>query len=339
MATDPANSGDIAFVTGASGFVGSAVARALIAAGFRVRALLRPTSPRSHLAGLGLEIVEGDLRDRAAVRRGAEGARFVFHVAAAYRLSLGRSAEIFSSNVEGARTIMEAAGRAGVERIVYTSSVATLALNTDGSPATEGALAKTSDTIGAYKKSKLAAEKLVLSMANEGLPVVIVNPTAPLGPFDVRPTPTGRIVIEAACGRMPGYVNTGLNLVHVDDVAAGHLMAMRLGRIGERYILGGQDVMLWELLTAIAEKMGRRPPQWRIPLALAYPFAAAAELAGQITGREPFATINGLRMAKHKMFFSSTKAEREFGYRARPWRDALNDAIAWFRAEGKLNCP
>lgn len=323
-------------VTGTSGFVGSAVARKLVETGFSVRALVRPGSPKRHLAGLDLEFIEGDLRDVASVQRAMQDVRFVFHVAAVYRLSMRNSQEIFASNVEGTRIVMEAARRAAVERIVYTSSVATLALRHDGSPADESALTEERKAAGAYKRSKLAAERLVLAMIAEGLPAVIVNPSTPIGPFDVRPTPTGRIIVEAASGRMPGFVDTGLNFVHVDDVAEGHLAALRQGRIGERYILGGQNVMFRELLAEIAKLVGRSPPRWRIPRRLVFPIAAAAELMAQATGREPFATINGLRLAKHRMFFTSEKAEKELGYRARPYVEGLEDAIRWFRDNGQL---
>jgi dihydroflavonol-4-reductase len=323
-------------VTGASGFVGSAVARKLVEAGFSVRALVRPKSPKLHLADLRLDFVEGDLRDAAAVQRAMHDIRFVFHVAAVYRLSMRNSREIFESNVEGTRSVMEAAQRASVERIVYTSSVATLALRQDGTSADESLLIEERNAAGAYKQSKLAAERLVHAMIAEGLPAVIVNPSTPIGPFDVRPTPTGRIIVEAASGRIPGFVDTGLNLVHVDDVAAGHIAALRKGKIGERYILGGQNAMLREMLTHIATLTGRSPPRWRIPRPLVFPIAACAEAFAQATGREPFVTINGLRLAKYRMFFTSEKAEKELGYRARPYVDGLHDAIRWFRDNGRL---
>ena len=329
--------GDLAFLTGASGFVGSAVARKLIQEGFRVRALVRGASPRGHLADLGLEFVEGDLRDPVSVERAAKGARFVFHVAASYRLSLRNPRELFESNVEGTRHVMRAAARVGAEKMVYTSSVAALALSHGGASSDESRLAEERDTVSAYKRSKLAAEKLVhATIASEGLPIVVVNPTTPIGPFDVKPTPTGRIIVESASGRMPGYIETGLNLVHVDDVAEGHLLALRRGRIGERYILGGENVMLREMLLAVAEARGARPPRWRVPRRLIFPVALGAELAAALSGKEPFLSVNGLRMARHLMFFSSAKAEHELGYRARPWRNALADAIDWFDRNGYL---
>jgi dihydroflavonol-4-reductase len=328
---------DAILVSGASGFVGSAVARLLAREGFAVRALMRPGGARAHLEGFPIEFAPGDLRDPASIARAASGVRYVFHVAASYRLSLRDPGELFASNVEGTRNMMEAALGAGVERVVYTSSVAALALCHDGRPADESALAEEADTISAYKRSKLAAEKLVHRMIVErGLPAVIVNPSTPVGPSDVKPTPTGRIIVEAAKGKMPGYVETGLNLVHVEDVAAGHLAALRLGRIGERYILGGDDLMLRDLLIDIARRVGRPPPRLRIPRACVYPVALVAELGGFLTRREPFVTWNGVRMASHLMFFTSDKARKELGYTPRPWREAIADALGWFRTHGYL---
>jgi dihydroflavonol-4-reductase len=328
---------DSALVTGASGFVGSAVAKQLAETGFRVRGLVRPTSPRAHLAGLGIEFVEGDINDAGSLARAVAGMRFVFHVAADYRLWARFASEITRTNVEGTRKVMVAAHRARVERVVYTSSVATLAVNQHGAPSDEACPLNEQDAISTYKRSKVAAERLVEAMVVEcNLPAVIVNPSAPIGPRDVRPTPTGRIIIEAASGRMPGFVDTGLNLVHVDDVAAGHLAALRRGRIGERYILGGQDVMLADMLAEIARLLGRSPPRWRIPRTVLFPLAIAAESLAHLTGREPFATVAGLRMAKHKMFFASTKAEHELGYRARPYVEGLLEAIDWFKRNGYL---
>jgi dihydroflavonol-4-reductase len=329
------------FVTGASGFVGSAVARALLGAGFAVRALVRPSSPRANLDGLGIEIAEGDMRDVATVGRAVKGTRYVFHVAADYRLWARNPDDILRNNIEGTRVVIEAAKAAGAERIVYTSSVATLKPARLGCHADEMAdetmpLAET-EVIGTYKRSKVVAERLVESMiASEGVPVVIVNPTAPIGPRDVRPTPTGRIIIEAASGRMPAFVDTGLNLVHVDDVAAGHVSALRHGRIGERYILGGENMTLAEMLGRIARLAGRRPPRLRLPRHLIFPLAYAAEAAAHFTGREPFVTLDGLRMAKSRMFFTSEKAKRELDYKARPADVAVGDAIQWFHEAGYI---
>jgi dihydroflavonol-4-reductase len=324
-------------ITGATGLVGSAVARKLVAEGFLVRALVRPGSPRFHLQDLNLEFVDGDMRDPHSVRRAMADIRYVFHVAADYRLWARDPSEIFAANVEGTRVIMQEARRAGVERVVYTSSVATLALRDDGSPADETIPLATAEGIGAYKRSKIAAERLVEDMvARDGLPAVIVNPSTPIGPRDVKPTPTGRIIVEAARGRMPGFLDTGLNLVHVDDVAEGHLAALRRGKIGERYILGGENVRLADMLAEIARQVGRRAPRLRFPPAVVLPVAYAAEMRARLTGREPFTTVDGIRMAAHHMFFTAAKAERDLGVRARSYREALADAIGWFRAAGYL---
>jgi dihydroflavonol-4-reductase len=323
---------DLVFVTGASGFVGSAVARALLASGYQVRALVRKTSPRVNLDLAGLQIVEGDMRDERAVAQAAAGARYVFHVAADYRLWAPDPAEIVRNNVDGTRAVLRAAQAAGAERIVYTSSVATLRLNPDGEPADESVMLSEDDAIGAYKRSKVAAESLALQMvADVGVPVVIVNPSTPIGPRDVRPTPTGRIIVEAASGRIPAFVDTGLNLVHVDDVAHGHLLALRLGTIGQRYILGGENVSLARMLEMIAGLTGRAAPRVRLPRRAVYPIAFASEVIARFTGREPFATLDGLRMARYRMFFTSAKAQSELGYSARPAIEALKDAIDWFR--------
>jgi dihydroflavonol-4-reductase len=232
---------------------------------------------------------------------------------------------------------MTAALQAGVERVVHTSSVATLALPAGGHVADESMPLRETEATGAYKRSKVAAERLVEALvAGDALPAVIVNPSTPIGPRDIRPTPTGRIVVEAARGRMPAFVDTGLNLVHVDDVAAGHVAALARGRIGERYILGGQNVLLADMLRDIAGLVGRRPPRVRVPRGLVYPIAIAEEAIAAITGRTPFATRDGLRMARQRMFFSSARAERELGYRARPYLEALRAAVDWFEAAGYL---
>jgi dihydroflavonol-4-reductase len=328
---------DKVLITGASGFVGSAVARKLIEAGFSVRALVRPTSPRAHLEGLGLDFCEGDLRDRNSIDRAVAGMRFVFHVAADYRLWARDPSEIFASNVEGTRILMEAAMRAGVERVVYTSSVATIALRPDGTAADESIPLREDQGIGAYKRSKIAAERLVEAMvAERGLAAVIVNPSTPIGPCDVRPTPTGRIIVEAARGRIPAFVDTGLNFVHVDDVADGHLAALHRGRIGERYILGGQNVVFSQLLADIAGLVGRRAPRIRLPWRALLPVAYVAEAVANVTGREPLTTLDGVRLAKYRMFFASGKAERELGYSSRPYLEGIDDAVRWFRDAGYL---
>jgi dihydroflavonol-4-reductase len=322
-------------VTGASGFLGSAIAGALRARGHGVRVLARPSSPRTNLNAADV-VCEGDLRDRASLAAALKGARYLFHAAADYRLWARNPEEIRRSNVEGTRLIMEEALNAGVERIVYTSSVATLKL-ADGAASTEDNPLAEGEGIGAYKRSKVAAERLVEAMIQrDGLPAVIVNPSTPIGPRDVRPTPTGRIIVEAASGRMPAFVDTGLNLAHVDDVAAGHIAALERGRIGERYILGGDNVLLADMLADIARLVGRRPPTVKLPRTMLYPIAYGAELLATLRGVEPFITMDGLRMARHHMFFDDSKARRELGYVSRPYVEGLADAIAWFRAHGHL---
>jgi dihydroflavonol-4-reductase len=324
-------------VTGASGFVGAAVAKSLVAAGHPVRVLVRPTSPRTNIADPRLDVAVGDLRDAGSIERAMKDVRVLFHVAADYRLWARHPEEIVHTNVEGTRALMAAALRAGVERVVYTSSVATLKARPSGEPSDETFPLDAAHAVGAYKYSKVAAERVVEAMvAEQKLPAVIVNPSTPIGPGDVRPTPTGRIIIEAAAGRMPAYVDTGLNFVHVDDVAAGHIAAWQKGRIGERYILGGQNVLLGDMLRDIAQRVGRKPPRVRLPRRLIFPIAYAAEAIAHFTGREPFVTTVGLKLAKDRMFFSSAKAERELDYRPRPYGEAVAEAIAWFRQNGYL---
>ena len=324
-------------MTGAGGFVGSAVTRHLIAAGAIVRLIVRSTSPSGNLQGIDAEILAGDLRDPAAVAHAMDGIDALFHVAADYRIWAPRPEEIVENNLSMTRTLMEAALKAGVTRIVYTSSVATLRVYTDGRSGDENAPLSVDDAIGAYKRSKVVAERLVESMvARDGLPAIIVNPSTPIGPRDIRPTPTGRIVLEAASGKLPAFVDTGLNLVHVDDVAAGHLAAYEKGRIGERYVLGGDNVDLKRMLADIAGIVGRKAPRIRLPRRAVFPVAYIAEAAARLTGREPMATLDGLRMAKYHMYFSSDKAKRELGYETRPYLEALKDAIGWFQAERML---
>jgi len=330
-------SGDRILVTGASGFVGSAVARALAARGVRPRVMVRATSPRGNLEGLDAEVVEGDLTDAASVLRAAAGVRFIFHVAADYRLWTREPEAMIKTNVEGVRAVMEAALAQGVERVVHTSSVATLRLKDAAGPVDETAPMRPDEAIGAYKRSKVMAERLVEAMvAEQGLPAVIVNPSTPIGPRDIRPTPTGRIIVEAATGKVPAFIQTGLNLAHVDDIALGHIQALERGRIGERYVLGGQDVSLQGLLAVIAGLVGRKAPTLELPRGPLYPLAVGAEMVATITGKEPFITVDALNMARYRMFFSSAKAEAELGYRARPFEEAVADAVAWFRQAGYI---
>ncbi len=330
-------SGKPVLVTGATGFVGAAVARALMARGRRVRALCRRTSDRRNLAGLDLEIAEGSLEDAASLAGAVSGCVALYHVAADYRLWVPDPQAMYHANVDGTRALMTAALAAGVERVVYTSSVAVLGLKADGTPSDETTGSTLDDMIGPYKRSKFLAEEEVRRLVQtRNLPVVIVNPSTPIGPRDIKPTPTGRMIVEAACGRMPAFVDTGLNLVHVDDVALGHLLAEERGRVGERYILGGENLPLAEILRRIAGIVGRAPPKLRLPLPVVWPVACVAEAWGRVTGREPMVTFDSLRMARKKMYFSAAKAERELGFRARPVDEALADAIAWFRTAGMV---
>jgi dihydroflavonol-4-reductase len=327
---------DLNLVTGATGFVGSAVARALLARGRRVRVLARPNSDRRNLAGLAVEIAEGAMEDPCSLARAVAGCRYVYHVAADYRIWVPDPAPMFRANVDGTRDLLTAALEAGAERVVYTSSVATLGLVPGGS-ADEETPSSLDDMIGPYKRSKFAAEEVARELARKrGLPVVIVNPSTPVGPGDIKPTPTGRLIVEAARGQMPAFVDTGLNIVHVDDVAEGHLAAAENGRIGERYILGGENMALAEILAEVAQAVGRRPPWLRVPHSVLFPVAIGAELAARATGRDPFVTLDGVRMSRKKMYFSSEKASRELGYRSRPAREAIADAVCWFRDNGYL---
>lgn len=325
-----------ALVTGASGFVGSAVARQLLDAGFDVRVLIRSQSDRRNIDGLTLEVVIGDLMDRASLERAVMGCEALFHVAADYRMWVPDPDRTYKTNVAGTRDLMQVAGCAGVKRMVYTSSVATLGLTTDGGPADEETPVTLADMVGHYKRSKfLAEEEVRWLIANEGLPIVIVNPSTPIGPRDIRPTPTGRMIVDAVNGRMPAYVDTGLNLVHVDDVAVGHLLAFERGKIGERYILGAHNMTLKEILTSIASIIGQPPPKIRLPHNLILPVAYVSEAWAQLTkAAEPRITVDGVRLSKKRMFFSSEKARHKLGFSPRPAEDALREAISWFRDNG-----
>lgn len=329
--------GDLTLVTGGSGFLGSAVVRALVARGVRVRALVRSTSPRGNFDGLECDVVVGDLTDRESLRAAMKDVRYLFHVAADYRLWARDPAEIVRANVEGTLNLKREALAAGVERIVYTSSVAALRVAGATVPVDETAALRPEEAIGAYKRSKTMAERAVEEMIlRDGLPAIIVNPTTPIGPRDIRPTPTGRILLDAARGRIPAFVDTGLNFAHVDDVAEGHLLAFERGRIGERYILGGENLSLQQLLGTVAELSGRKAPRVKLPRLPLFPLAYGAEAMARLTGKEPLLTLDGLRMSRYRMFFTSAKAERELGYRSRPYREGVADALAWFRTAGYL---
>ena len=325
-----------ALVTGASGFVGAAVARALLHEGFEVRALVRQGSDRSNLRSLSLELAVGDLTDPPSLDQALAGCGAVFHVAADYRLGAPDPSQLYRANVDGTRNLLSAAHRAGVERAVYTSSVATVGIPTDGTPGDERTPVGLDAMIGHYKRSKFLAEQAALEIARAGLSLVIVNPSTPVGPGDVKPTPTGQLVLDAAAGRMPAYVDTGLNIVHVDDVATGHLLAFHRGRSGERYILGGEDMTLKQILGEIARIVGRPPPRIRLPYGAVLPLAYLAEATARITGRSGRLTLEGLRMSRKRMFFSSAKAVRELGYAFRPPAAAFEDAVRWFRERGAL---
>ena len=323
-----------ALLTGGTGFVGAAVARALLREGWEVRALVRPHADRRNLAALALETATGDLADADSLERAARGCEALFHVAADYRLGARRPQELYSTNVDGTRRVLRAARSAGVRRVVYTSSVATIGLPADGSPGEESTPVTLTDMIGHYKRSKFLAEQVAREAVAGGSSVVIVNPSTPVGPGDIKPTPTGQMVRDAALGRMPAYVDTGLNIVHVDDVAAGHLLAWRHGRDGESYILGGEDLTLREILTELARLVGRRPPRVRLPARALLPVALAAEGFARLTGGSTRITVEGVRLARKHMFFSSAKAARELGYHWRPAQLALADAVQWLREQG-----
>jgi dihydroflavonol-4-reductase len=323
-------------VTGGTGFVGSAVARHLLAAGHEVRVMARDSSLRAPLADLDVQWVRGDLVSQEGLAAAVAGCRYVFHVAADYRLWVPEPAPMYRANVEGTEALMRAAGAAGVERIVYTSSVATLGHNPNG-VADEDTPVTLASRIGHYKRSKFLGQQRVLALVDElSLPVVIVNPSTPIGPGDVKPTPTGRIIVDAARGRIPAFVDTGLNVVHVDDVAAGHLLALKAGRIGQKYILGGTDMTLAQILAEVAKLRGRPAPTLRLPRAPLVPLAHIAEALARLTGKPPRFSRDELRMAAQPMYFSSAKAMKELDYEYRAPQLAISDAVRWFEQNGYL---
>ena len=328
---------NLAFVTGATGFVGAAVARALALRGFSLRLLVRRASERKHLAGLEAELVEGDLNDAESLTHGVKDCRYVFHVAADYRIWVPEPEAMIATNVRATETLLRLAHAAGVERIVYTSSVAALGLAPRGAPPADEKTPITYDkVVGTYKKSKFLAEQVALRLSDEGIPVVIVNPAAPVGPGDVKPTPTGVMIRDAATGRMPAFVDTGLSVVHVDDCAEGHLLALERGTIGERYILGGENISMAEVLGLVDEVTGKPVRRFKLPIGPLMPAAVVAEQVARVTGKEPRLTRDHLKMARKMMYFSSAKAEADLGYTYRPAREAVRDALTWFETHGYL---
>lgn len=322
-------------ITGTTGFVGSAVVRAFLRAGYAVRALLRNSSPRDTLDGCDIETANVDLADPNSFGNALSDCQGLVHVAADYRLFVTDPKTLYLVNVDGTRALMQAALVAGIKRIVYTSSVATLGHRDDAAPADEDTSAALADMIGHYKRSKYLAEVEVARLVAEaGLPAVIVNPSAPIGPRDRKPTPTGKMVLDAARGRMPAYLDTGLNIVHVDDVAEGHRLAYERGQLGRRYLLGGENLSLLAIFTAIAQLAGVRPPRLQLAPGPLLPLAWIAEIIARLTGTMPRLTRDQLAMARHPMYFSSTRAERELGYTHRPAEAAFRDALAWFAEHG-----
>jgi len=325
----------LAFVTGATGFLGSHVARVLAEQGAQLRLLVRPSSDLRNIADLNAERVEGDLREPASIEGALAGCDALFHVAADYRLWVQDQEQMYRSNVEGTRGLIEAARRQGVRRIVYTSSVATMGFGSNGALADENSPVSLADMIGHYKRSKFMAEQVAFEAARSGVDAVVVNPTTPIGERDLKPTPTGRIVVDFLKRKFPAYVDTGLNLVDATECARGHIQAFEKGRAGERYILGGENLTLKQILDRLGAITGLPSPKVKLP----YVFALAAgvvdeTVTGRILGREPRATIDAVRMGRKKMFITSAKAERELGWRSVPVDDALRRSVEWFRANG-----
>lgn len=319
------------FLTGASGFIGGHLARVLIKSGRSVRALLRPSSNREGVSGLDLETVVGDLRDVNSLKGKMRGCQELFHVAADYRLWARDPAEIYTSNMEGTRNILQIALEEGVERVVYTSTVGCIGMPANNEEGDENIAVSVTKAAGPYKHSKYLAERIALEFASLGLPVIIVNPTAPIGEYDWKPTPTGKIVVDFLRKALPAYLETGLNIVDVRDVAQGHLTAMERGRSGERYILGGRNMMLREIFRTLSKISGQPAPKVRIPYAVAYAYGLTSTIAAKLTKQTPLAPLDAVRMARKRMFVKSEKAEREIGFVAGPVEQAFERAVQWFR--------
>jgi dihydroflavonol-4-reductase len=322
-------------VTGAAGFLGSHVTRQLVARGEEVRVLLRASSTNRAIADLSLEYVTGDLRDPASLDRAMKGVKRVFHVAADYRLWAKRKQDIYDSNVGGTKNLLDAAKRAGVEQLIYTSTVATIAVDRPQLP-NEATDAKLEEMVGHYKRSKWMAEREALNAAKSGLPVVVAMPTTPIGPWDWKPTPTGKIVLDFLNGKMPGYVETGLNFVGVEECAAGHLLIAEKGKVGERYLLGGENLTLKAMLDTLAKITGLRAPMLKIPHGLALGVAYANTMFSRLAGREPGIPIEGVKIARHMMFVDCSRAKRELGFQAGPVAAALERAVRWYEANGYI---
>jgi dihydroflavonol-4-reductase len=320
-------------VTGATGFVGSHVAGTLLSAGHSVRVLTRPGSDARALRGVAVEQVTGDLRDPSSLDRALAGIECVFHVAADYRLWSRHPEEIYESNVTGTRNMLEAARRAKVDRFVYTGTVATIAVDRSALP-NESTDAQVDEMVGHYKRSKWLAEKEVMKAAASGMPVAIAMPTTPVGPGDWKPTPTGKIIVDFLTGKMPGYVETGLNFVAVEDVAAGHLLVAEKGKIGERYLLGAENLTLKQVLDKLAEISGLPAPRLKIPHAIALGYAYAENAVSRVLGREPQIPVEGVKIAQHNMFVDCSKASRELGFNAGPVGAALERAVRWYEENG-----
>ena len=323
-------------VTGAAGFLGSHIARQLVARGESVRVLLRPSSQNRAIADLPLEYVTGDLRDTASLDRAMKGIGRVFHVAADYRLWAKHSQDIYDSNVGGTKNVLAAAKRARVEQFIYTSTVATIAVDRSAQP-NEFTDAKLEEMIGHYKRSKWMAEREALNAANEGLPVIVAMPTTPVGPWDWKPTPTGKLIVDFLNGKMPGYVDTGLNFVGVEECAAGHLLVAEKGKVGQRYLLGSENLTLKQMLDILAKITGLPAPSLKISHHVALGVAYASTIFSRLVGKEPGIPIEGVRIAQHKMFVDCGRSQRELGFKAGPVAAALQRAVRWYETNGYVN--